>query len=48
MLYGDEGIQHRLRDSGARLLVTDAANRDRIPDDIVDQVLVMEELIDEM
>src|ERR687897_426650 len=41
VLYGDEGIQHRLRDSGARLVVTDAANRDRIPDGLVERVLVM-------
>ena len=27
VLYGDEGIQHRLRDSGAKALVTDTANR---------------------
>src|SRR5436190_2045651 len=32
VLYGDEGIAHRLRDSQARLLVTDAANRDRFED----------------
>ncbi len=41
VLYGDEGIQHRLRDSGARLLVTDADNRSRIPDGLVERVLVM-------
>src|SRR6185503_20788621 len=41
VLYGDEGIQHRLRDSGARLVVTDAANRDRIPDGLAERVLVM-------
>src|ERR687895_1158836 len=41
VLYGDDGIQHRLRDSGARLLVTDAANRDRIPSGLVERVLVM-------
>ena len=41
VLYGDEGIQHRLRDSGARLLVTDAANRARIPAGLVERVLVM-------
>ena len=39
VLYGDEGIQHRLRDSGARVLVTDAANRDRVPDGLVEHVL---------
>jgi acetyl-CoA synthetase len=30
ILYGDDAITHRLRDSGARVLVTDAANRVRI------------------
>jgi acetyl-CoA synthetase len=41
VLYGDEGIEHRLRDSGARLVVTDTANRDRIPDGLAERVLVM-------
>ena len=41
VLYGDEGIEHRLRDSGARLVVTDTANRDRIPEGMVERVLVM-------
>jgi acetyl-CoA synthetase len=41
VLYGDDGIQHRLRDSGARLVVTDMANRDRIPEGMVEHVLVM-------
>jgi acetyl-CoA synthetase len=41
VLYGDEGIQHRLRDSGARLVVTDVANRDRIPEGMVERVLVV-------
>jgi acetyl-CoA synthetase len=41
VLYGDEGIQHRLRDSGARVLVTDASNRHRIPDGLVEKVFVM-------
>ena len=41
VLYGDEGIVHRLRDSGARLVVTDVANRDRIPEGLVERVLVM-------
>src|SRR3954454_8198895 len=31
VLYGDEEIEHRLRDSGARVVVTDATNRVRIP-----------------
>ncbi len=48
VLYGDEGIQHRLRDSGAKLVVTDAENRDRIPDGMVEQVIVMEDLVSEL
>ncbi len=41
VLYGDEGIQHRLSDSGATAVVTDAANRHRIPEGMVEKVLVM-------
>src|ERR687893_438 len=32
VLYGDEGIRHRISDSQPRVLVTDAANADRMPD----------------
>ena len=42
VLYGDEGIEHRLRDSGAKVVVTDAANRDRIADGLVNEVLVLD------
>jgi acetyl-CoA synthetase len=42
VLYGDEGIQHRLRDSGAKALVTDTANRHRIPDGMVETVFVLD------
>ena len=42
VLYGDEGIEHRLRDSQAKVVVTDAANRDRIPDGLADDVLVLD------
>jgi acetyl-CoA synthetase len=42
VLYGDEGIQHRLQDSGAKVLVTNADNRDRIADGLVDEVLVLD------
>jgi acetyl-CoA synthetase len=42
VLYGDDGIEHRLTDSGARVLVTDAANRARIPDGLVEQVFVLD------
>ena len=31
VLYGDEGIEHRLRDSQAKVLVTDTKNRHRTP-----------------
>ena len=41
VLYGDEGIQHRLRDSGARAVVTDAENRHRIPEGMVETVFVI-------
>src|SRR3954454_1820892 len=35
VLYGDEGIAHRLRDSEPRVLVTDAANAGRFDDPLV-------------
>src|SRR3954463_4478778 len=41
VLYGDEGIRHRLEDSGAKVVVTDGANRDRIADGMADEVLVL-------
>src|SRR5918996_5512951 len=41
VLYGDEGIEHRLRDSGARAVVTDSANRHRIPTGLVEKVFVL-------
>src|ERR671915_2396828 len=49
VLYGDEGIEHRLRDSEAKAVVTDAANRDRIPDGVADTVMVLDGgLLEEM
>src|SRR5215203_1523973 len=42
VLYGDEGIEHRLRDSQAKAVVTDSANRHRIPEGIAEKVLVMD------
>src|SRR5215212_2329921 len=42
VLYGDEGIEHRLRDSGAKALVTDSQNRHRIPDGLAEIVFVMD------
>ncbi|MBN1528762.1 MAG: AMP-binding protein [Thermoleophilaceae bacterium] len=43
VLYGDDGIQHRLSDSQARVVVTDAANRDRIPEGLAELVLVLDD-----
>jgi acetyl-CoA synthetase len=48
ILYGDDAIAHRLRDAGAKVAVTDAANRgriDRVRDELPDleHVLVLEE-----
>ena len=37
VLYGDEGIRHRLTDSQAKVLVTDAANADRMERSLVEQ-----------
>ncbi|MHB1837265.1 MAG: acyl-CoA synthetase [Solirubrobacteraceae bacterium] len=43
VLYGEEGIRHRLTDSGAKVLVTDAANVSRIDPKLVDRVLVLDD-----
>src|SRR5205085_3868812 len=40
VLYGDDGIRHRLNDSQAALVVTNNANRERVEG--LTQVLVME------
>jgi acetyl-CoA synthetase len=42
VLYGDDGIRHRLTDSGAGVLVTDRANAARFSD-MHDQVLVLDD-----
>jgi acetyl-CoA synthetase len=43
VLYGDEGIRHRLSDSGTRLLVTDAANAGRFEHETGVELLVLDE-----
>ena len=43
VLYGDEGIRHRLVDSTPKVLVTDAANADRFDASLVDELLVLDE-----
>jgi acetyl-CoA synthetase len=42
-LYGDEGIRHRISDSGAKLAVTNAENADRIERDLVEGLLVLDD-----
>jgi acetyl-CoA synthetase len=42
VLYGDEGIEHRLRDSQAKVLVTDTGNRQRIPDGLAEVIFVLD------
>jgi acetyl-CoA synthetase len=44
VLYGDEGIEHRLSDSEASVVVTDSANRSRIPEG--PEVLVLDDGLD--
>jgi acetyl-CoA synthetase len=43
VLYGDDGIAHRLRDSQPRVLVTDKANVDRFDPSLVDEILVLDD-----
>jgi len=43
VLYGDEGIRHRLTDSQPKVLVTDAANAERIERSVVEHVLILDE-----
>jgi acetyl-CoA synthetase len=42
VLYGDDGIRHRLTDSGAKVLVTNQANADRMESSLVEQVLILD------
>ena len=43
VLYGDDGIRHRVSDSQAKVLVTNAANRDRVDPSLVEHVLVLDD-----
>jgi len=43
VLYGDEGIRHRLQDSGAKVLVTDATNAARFDASLVDELLILDD-----
>jgi acetyl-CoA synthetase len=42
VLYGDDGIRHRVADSQPRVLATDAANAERMPADLVDELLILD------
>jgi len=43
VLYGDEGIRHRLSDAQAKVLVTDGATADRVDASLVETVLVLDD-----
>jgi acetyl-CoA synthetase len=43
VLYGDDGIRHRLGDSQSKVLVTNAANADRIEPSLVEQILILDD-----
>jgi acetyl-CoA synthetase len=45
VLYGDDGIRHRLTDSGASVLLTDAANAPRFEGAPVGEVIVLDEAL---
>jgi acetyl-CoA synthetase len=43
VLYGDEGIKHRITDSQSKVLVTDAANAGRVDRALVEHVIVLDQ-----
>ncbi|MDA0178904.1 AMP-binding protein [Solirubrobacter phytolaccae] len=43
VLYGDDGIRHRVSDSQAKVLVTNAANKDRVDPALVEHVLLLDD-----
>jgi acetyl-CoA synthetase len=43
VLYGDEGIHHRIKDSESKLIVTDAENAERMPGGLVEDVITLDE-----
>jgi len=45
VLYGDEGIRHRLQDSRPKVLVTNAGNADRVERELVEHVLVLDDAL---
>src|ERR1700748_3096495 len=45
VLYGDEGIRHRVRDSQPKVLLTNETNAGRIERDLVEHVLILDEAL---
>src|SRR3954468_15014421 len=45
VLYGNDGIRHRVSDSQAKVLLTNAANRDRIDPSLVEHVLLLDDAL---
>jgi acetyl-CoA synthetase len=43
VLYGDEGIRHRVEDSQAKIVITDVENADRIDSNLVDEVMILDD-----
>jgi acetyl-CoA synthetase len=43
VLYGDEGIKHRVEDSQAKVVITNGENADRIDRDLVEDVLILDD-----
>ncbi len=43
VLYGDDGIRHRLGDAEPKVLVTDAANAGRFDPGLVDEILILDD-----
>src|SRR6266576_1049921 len=43
VLYGDEGIRHRLTDSEPKVLVTNEANADRMERSLVEHLLILDD-----
>src|SRR4051812_19986737 len=45
VLYGDDGIRHRVSDSQAKVLVTNEANQDRVDPALVEHVLLLDDAL---
>jgi acetyl-CoA synthetase len=43
VLYGDEGIRHRVADSQAKVVITNGENADRIDPSLVEEVLILDD-----